>query len=56
MKRTDVSLYLREAMRLFQQTTKLSEKLSKYRPGSDSTFTKKLQREIFKPFTSRKPF
>jgi len=52
MKKTDISLYLREAMRLFQQTTKLSEKLSKYRPGSDSTFTKKLQREIFKPFTS----
>ena len=56
MRKADIGLYLREAMRLYQLTSKLSETLSKYRPGGDATFTKKLQRAIFEPFTSRQGF
>jgi len=51
MKRTNTELYLTETYKMFQKTTELSESLSKYRPGSDSTFTKKLQKSIFRDFT-----
>ena len=53
MKRTNTELYLTETFKMFQKTSELSESLSKYRPGSDSTFTKKLQKSIFRDFTDR---
>lgn len=54
MKRTNTELYLTETYKIYQKTTELSETLSQHRPGSDSTFTKKLQRSIFRDFTDRK--
>ena len=54
LKRTNTETYLIETFKVYQKTTELSETLSKYRPGSDSTFTKKLQKSIFNDFTERK--
>jgi len=54
LKRKNLELYLSECQKLYEKTSTLSAALSKHRPGSDSTFTKKLQRSVFDDFISRK--